>query len=512
MASFNEYQNIAKKLRKVEELFDVHLLQYGKLKVWPIVKYMLLSNALLKQSNNNISAVNEQTIENQIVNKKNRLIVFVLEMLNGIVGAVSLSWHISKFVGKYKKSDASNLFIDDFNNAYIDLVDGKKYSRYLLPYFEEINKRGGAMLLDFTAEDKIENKHFQSYYYNLNKYKNYYSFKQKIKKRFTKSNLSFEGLNDLNKKLKEIDFPSQINIIMLGYIISEIEMYKDIYTKIFQKIKPKTIFYENYYGNQKLAGLTLAAKEAGIKVIDIQHGVSFCVMYFGWWKVPVGGFELLPNNYWVWSKYDFENIYSSRMGSGHFLPILGGNLWYKKFMSSQKTSNDDNFLVNLTKEYKKVILITLDHSSEIATFLFDAIENGRKDWLWLARFHPHDYVDPGYRETYKTQFDKYQNVHYEISTRCDLFQLLKLVHYNISRFSSVCVEALSFRVPSILMSNMKIEQWSFFEKTGCFIYSTNSLEIIQIIENDKVKVTDKDYDYYRLMADDKDVDFALTKI
>ena len=71
MGSFNEYQNIAKKLRKVEELFDVHLLQYGKLKVWPIVKYMLLSNALLKQSNNNISAVNEQTIENQIVNKKN---------------------------------------------------------------------------------------------------------------------------------------------------------------------------------------------------------------------------------------------------------------------------------------------------------------------------------------------------------------------------------------------------------------------------------------------------------
>ncbi len=501
---------LLEKLAIVENELEIENITHNNYRVWPIIKDKLFFEALFKNVNKVVDTVEN---ENAVVLKQHFLRSLFKESRNSINGYFVFKKSLKKFQLNFLVDKKQLIFLDGANSSYLDSVEGKKYSRYLTPYFEYVGKQRNAALINFTTEPEITGKYIQPYYVNVLGYFSFYNLKEKIKNKIGKKKSQTNGLEQLNQKLRQIDYPVLIDKNTLGYMINEIEAYKSIYTHVFKNTKPKAVFMECYYGNPNYLGATLAAKEFNIKMIDIQHGVSFDPMYLGWNKMPKTGYELLPDIFWVWSNYDIKTIQESRKNSTVLAPVLGGNLWYKKYLEIKPNTEHDKILAELRSKYERTILITLDHSGPMYTCLFEAIRCSSKNWLWLVRFHPHDYKDPGYRERYIAEFNKFSNVHYEHSTKCNLFNLLNIVDFNISRYSSVCIEALTFKVPSIIiMCKKKIAQLDVFEKSNCFIYSSDGNEISDIIKNDRIFVDDANYDFFRMRQEDDQVKEALNNI
>lgn len=79
--------------------------------------------------------------------------------------------------------------------------------------------------------------------------------------------------------------------------------YRDVYTKLFRKVKPKQLFFIVNYGN---APLTATAKEMGISVIEMQHA-AFDSFHTGYAFPYTKELAYYPDSLWVWSEY-FKNL------------------------------------------------------------------------------------------------------------------------------------------------------------------------------------------------------------
>jgi len=499
-------EDILGQIRQVEDDLAVEKITYNQHHIWPVLKDRLFFDALFKPVKER-NAFPKKVPE---VRRSSYISNLMSSLYASVKGLGELRSGIDKVVKHYYTTSSKYIFLDGANSIYIDSIDAKKYSRYLSPYVEYVDKLEGATLLNFTEEPEMDNKFFPSQYLNIKNYKLFYNLGNRVRRKIYRGRDTHYGLEELNNKLKEISFPITIDITLIGYLLSEIEMYLNIYRRLFKRIRPEALLIECFYGNPNYLGATLAAKETGIRVIDIQHGVSFDPMYLGWTRAPENGYALLPDNYWVWSSYDVENVAASRGNAKNLKPLLGGNLWYKKYLDKKEPQDDDKFLADLRIHFKKTILVTLDHSGPLYECVLDAIRESPADWLWLIRFHPHDYRDPGYREKYIVRFKEFSNVHYEKSTSCNLYNLLNLVDFNVSRYSSVCIEALTFKVPSvIIMCDQKIEQLDIFEKNKCFYYSSEGSEIVAVLEENRIAVDERNYDFFRMRYEDAQIKLAL---
>lgn len=497
----NYYETIV----KIEKEFDVHRLRYDSFYVWPILKSRLLFNAIYSNSNSK-AEVNAGSDNSK---RTNRYFSFLLSLYNSIKGILSLNLFIYKTCKDYKKKKIKFLVLDVGNICYVDYDKGKRYSRYLSPYFEYLNIRGGALLLNLSKEKNITNKSTQCYYYNMQNFRTYRQLKYRISLLRNKSEIKKNNLDEINSYLDTINYPVKVDILNLHYYLEEVKMYTKIYFKILKRTRPSAVFFGCFYGNPSYDGLTLAAKKLGIKVVDIQHGVSaFDTMYLGWDHAPSGGFDLLPDYFWVWSAQDVKEVLDSRGSSIQLQPVLGGNLWYKKFKEEQHPSESDVLLSKLKGKFKKTILVCLDHSRPLDEFIIEAIEKG-KDWLWLVRFHPLDQKDPGYRDRYIERLKIFENVNYSESTNGSLYHVLSLSSYAITYYSTVSFEALTFRVPSMIMGGIKFKPYEPLEKQGCLAYVDSSAEILDILENDRLSVNHDIYESSRLRFEDHMIENAL---
>ena len=243
----------------------------------------------------------------------------------------------------------------------------------------------------------------------------------------------------------------------------------------------------------------MAAKQLNIRTIEIQHGISLGAMYMGWSKEPTGGYDLLPEYYWSWSLADIDALKFSRKKSKSFKPILGGNLWFEKNMQETMANDADIQLKELIRNASplKIILVSLQHSLPLSQTLIDSIQHSSKDWLWLIRFHPRDFVDPEYRANYIKALSGFNHVEYEFTTKANLYSLLKKVNVQITHFSTVAIESISFKVPTILLDDKMKDTFKMYIDSNIFFIANTSDELLGNISNN-ISINEKTYDYYKL--------------
>lgn len=210
----------------------------------------------------------------------------------------------------------------------------------------------------------------------------------------------------------------------------------------------KTVYLTSWYFPDMMA-FVAAARERGIKTIDVQHGKQgkFQAMYSGW-CIPEEGYQMMPDIFWNWGKPSAEHILASSPDRRIHRPIIGGYPWldfYRSYIWNEKTVNSQG--------KKKRVLITLqspqaDNNQPIPQFILDFLRERKNEVYFIFRCHPNDQNGAEYCRRRLSEIPSYlYNIDYGQSNLYD--QLIRASHH-ITAYSSCCYEASTFGVPTLL--------------------------------------------------------------
>jgi hypothetical protein len=209
----------------------------------------------------------------------------------------------------------------------------------------------------------------------------------------------------------------------------------------------------------------LACHERGIRLVDLQHGVqgSLHPAYGRFPPSPPGGFELVPQRFWVWSQEESDAV-SEWAGSGQaHRAIIGGNVWLDRWLSGDGslTAATGRRVAALRARFPdaKVVLVTLQWGlSDAEQFapLIELIRRGGAEWVWWIRLHP---VMLRERALNSARFLELglANVLVDEPTDLPLYGLLRGVDVHLTHSSSTVIEAGLFGVNSVVTSQYGAE-------------------------------------------------------
>ncbi len=494
-----DYQSAVKVIDQLESEFSVEMTKYEEHYVWPILKYYLLANLLKISDTKEAPSV--------IIKKSSTSFYFKLINKIGVVsGGVKsyINFKVKWIFFKVKIKPVDYLVLDVKDSLYEDEIDGKKYSKYISPYAEFLNRDGNSILIN-TLETSIGGavkiippiELRSKYFIDYKK-----AFNQLLRRGSKQASPKIECFKFIKTFFENKPYPILLDEELMTYLLDDVLLFEEFWSRILKVVKPKAVFFECYYGNLSNYGLISAAKKLSIKTIDIQHGISLGVNYLNWSKTPDGGYDFLPDYYWCWGNIDVNNVLKSRNSSKEMQPLLGGNLWLSKNIKSEIENPCNVLIKELIKDSKprKVIIVSLQHSIPISMFLLDAIQKSKVDILWLIRFHPRDYLDPGYREAFIKSIEGLNNVEFEFTTKANLYGLFRFVDIHITHHSNVAVEAISFKIPTILLGDKFIELYSSYIEAKHFFIALNENEILNHIESD-IRINEENYDLFKMQSD-----------
>ncbi len=488
---YNSAKNI---IEKIETEINVTSITYNNKAIWPIIKNYLFFG-LLKQSHNNDTANEKgENSENEFI-QKNKTINHFKNLKNYISYQLKFKQSLQQ-INFNKGNDNSILVVDVDDALYVDEYENRKYSRYITPYLEFFKQKNEVLFLNLSESKPLINKYTEpiwinSFYFTESKKIISYYFKNLFKTKKTKN------LNLITDYLNNKEYKNALNTTHLISNLKSIDVYESLWLTVLKKAKPKLVFLECYYGNKKLYGLIAASKKLNIKVVDIQHGSVLDQMYIGWQKTPKNGYDYLPDYYWCWSKNDVNIVGNSRLNSQELKPILGGNLWMQKQLTRKfNNKSNDNLQLILKNNYEKIILVTLQHSIPISQILLDAINNSSKKWLWLIRFHPNDLVDHNYRKTYITALENNKNVEFNETTKADMYWLFQQSTNHITHHSTSAVEAITFKLPTILLGRKFETIYKEYIDANFFYLAETGNDICNLI-NSKLTFNEDLYNNYK---------------
>jgi hypothetical protein len=380
----------------------------------------------------------------------------------------------------FNKSIKKCLFISPCYELYPDEIEGKKYSRYLDPYYELFQKNKSVAKLQLL-EDKQAIKNNYIPIISLNQ--DVFLKKNKIEKYFNKRNKSkhriFEQhLIELNVFAKR----NQIDYFFNNWLVNnldEVNDYERFFTYFLFKSNVKCVFIECYY-SPCLFGLIAACKKLSIKTIDIQHGVVD-VNYLGWKNISKETELYLPQIYWTWSVSDFNTVKKENdIKSDVLTPVLGGNMWMAKFINKKQTH-----LIQLQKKHKKNILVTLQFGEGFMNYMSDLIVElitlSKQDYFWMFRYHPISSEEE--RTKFKKRLANFTNTDFEEVNKMPLYQAFKTAQSHLVISSAVALEGIQFNLPTIIVHDLGADLFKDLINDNTISFSKNPKEIINQIEN-----------------------------
>lgn len=274
------------------------------------------------------------------------------------------------------------------------------------------------------------------------------------------------------------NFLSQVNLLLPEIkisedaILSEIEFFlnqREFYIDLLQKYNPKVVFFvgfDYYYG------LILAAKELGIKTVDLQHGVQagWSPVYNNWQALPRNGYEMLPDYFWVWGEYDKCKI-EENFPIENICALVGGYPW----MSRQEDFFSDSKLFKQNDAYK-IGVISLQDQKIFPKIFSDIVLSTKGKILWVVRRHPkHQNIKFDHLIDIVLSGKKYDECNFSI--------ILKNSSIHLTECSTSVIDADYFGVPSIVTGEQGFINYKDFIEDGSIFYIKSSSEAQKVIDD-----------------------------
>lgn len=481
-----------KVISEIELEVAVEEIKFGDLQVWPHIKasifFALLNPEKVRANSGGIgdSTKNSGRTTIQFIYRILRLPLTVARYLSSLLKIRRHFNSLREFIG------TEVLFVIETDLGFTDVIEGKRYSRYLDPYFEVLSKHYKSEYLHVSFEEQKDDKLLnirrvciKDFIYVAQLKEN---FKRLIGAKRDKQILNFDPIL---KILSQYGVETSLNYYGLIGQLREVEILQLYYKKMLEIIAPKIVVETCYYLHMHIYALNYAAKINGVPTLEIQHGISEGIFY----QTKDKDSNIYPDFFWVWSEYDKNTILRGRSTGEKLVPVVGGNLWYRKCLTDRMVGCAGDSFINYCNEYRKVILITLQHSMDIPDFISETIRTTSENWLWLIRFHPRTpQVDMDKYTKYFTELGK-DNVEIEISTKYNLYGLLQLADVHITSHSAVAIEAVTFKVPTILINLQTDSLFSEMIKDGNCYVAKDAVQLTRLLKSN-IKINEDRFNYY----------------
>lgn len=407
--------NSDKSFIDIELHYGVENIRYKNMKVWPLLKPILFVDSVASG--------------NSKESKKEEMYKLIINKFIKIKPAI---FNINKL---FKRNYKYILFTDTlekrlFNGEYID-----KIAQGLIDYL------GSDSFL--IVENPVDNFH-----YPINKYrsKNIVSlrFFQSLayilsKSDFRNLKLDSESEETLKEILKELDCD-----IDYKHLLKSFFAYVKVFEVFFNYVKPELIFINCYYSLPHMAAIYVA-KKMKIKTIELQHGI-INDKHFAYNFVKNVGNDLFPDYLFVYGDF-FKSFFHNQ---NYF--INSKNVYSIGYYYLEKLKEENNLEllkhildIKFSNYFQKIIVISSQITIEEALLAF-MLNVARRDLKNLYIFRP--------RIIYKNYNipNKPLNFYLSLKEEEDIYRLLKIADFHVTVYSTVCLEALYFGVPNIMVN------------------------------------------------------------
>ncbi|MDD2983956.1 MAG: hypothetical protein PHQ74_11285 [Crocinitomicaceae bacterium] len=352
-----------------------------------------------------------------------------------------------------KSKNKHILFIE--STAYRSRIEGKSRNRFyhsLTSYIKENYAGFNVLFLNsddfFNNYDQDEKICFFNKYFRALKLLSFF----KNKKLVTHLPVYDDFIAVFGEKGHEV-------IVDLSYLNELINQIVSVKGQVFlskvlmKKFKVKLAFELCYYSDTRY-GANIAARELGVKTIEIQHGGMGPehISYSGWTKFPEKGYSLLPSTIWLWDEVSYELINEWVSKQYYHQCVLGGNPWFSSVFNNQNKDSNE-FL-----EDKKIILYTLQ-TNNIEDFILKTIQNTPSNYQWWIRMHPtklnaRDQIIQQLKDS-----DIYPKVILDKAAELPLPTILLNICIHISAFSGCITEAALLGKFSIILDEVGVSSY-----------------------------------------------------
>ena len=464
-------------INELEARYHVDQWQFDGINIWPFLRIRLsfdLFNAYYASSPSASIAATSFTA--RLVWLANKSIKYAFAFFKDFR---KNSWPINKTDVVLISDGVSYTLLEDawyekFCDPLISVLEIKKLTTFLLsPLHEYLVPRHSASLFIQPCIDLITIKNF------------FFSRTGKFSSVFSRE------YSDCCEYLLSRNIPATLmDPNLINTYVRQIQGISRLYCSLLKRLKPTIVFNVSYYGIEGMAA-NLACRELNIPSVDIQHGFQgdLHVAYARWNKIPVSGYELLPQYFWCWTESDAETInkWSNSISSRH-RAIVGGNLWL-----SQWLTNGQDFVEHYDKQLKRIVAQYPDHrhilvtlqtslaSDKVLAPLLNAVSSGPKNWRWWFRLHPCMLQE---REKVRKLLGNHGivDVEFDIATDYPLYALLRHMDLHITHSSSTVIEAVSFGIPSVITSEYGAEFFPNQLQSGWAVTAYSTEEILTAID------------------------------
>jgi len=463
-------KDLTKTIINIERRNDVNSITYNSINIWPLVRLGMYVGNSGKSDSAKVKAVLGERVFYQVV-KKARGIKW---------------WFQYKTLKKEMKhiGEIDCLFYSR-REDHSDNMAGKLFNRHIDPVIGALRKEHTCFKIEMTSNVSSEVRYEPTYFVKFQAAEGYNLTLPKEVKRDKKVN-EFSLIDEFNEGL---EIEEKINKDWLENNAKIIDVYTYFFKEVLSFIKPKVVFLVCFYSPVSMA-LIRACKQLGIQTIEIQHGKQgkYHPMYSNWTRIPENGYELLPDQFWVWGEESKKNIENNRkLNKNKHNAVIAGNEWirfWKKIDENEKMSSLDikekNFIKRI-KKYKKVILFS--GQEDIPDFVIEAINKSDNDYFWLIRLHPIHQKNNRIDIENKMKKNIMLNFDIENSSELALYLLLENSDIHVTNYSSVCYEALSFNVPTIITHETGLFMYDSYIKEEIFLYSDDSESLLECISS-----------------------------
>jgi hypothetical protein len=280
-----------------------------------------------------------------------------------------------------------------------------------------------------------------------------------------KWSLETKQLNNVFKSEKiGIELDSN-NLFLEAKRVWETSLYCKKYLMKYQVKHLINIVYSNFVA----IGFVLAARQLGIKTTEYQHGSQDDThpIYTGWSLIDSAGYQLLPENYWVWSQLNQERIQKWTKYSNNHSAKITGNFYINRFLST-----------NINKTTNNTILLTLQDPTQFPVFMYNAIANSPKEWIWWVKEHPR------YKLTRRI-WKKFEDASAQIFNMSDehIYTLFSKVTLHITGYSTCAFEAELFDLPTVFFDETaRLGYQELISNNEHFVYASDENEVVDSIK------------------------------
>jgi hypothetical protein len=244
--------------------------------------------------------------------------------------------------------------------------------------------------------------------------------------------------------------------------VSRIHALATFYGWIFERTQPRHAFVNTYYSAEGMA-FVLAARRRGIAVADLQHGIQgpHHVAYGRWSNVPPQGYELLPDEFWVWGEAEARAIEAWQPGTTHRAARAGNawlQIWRQGTMSfvADAVATAGRTRASSQRPHHVLFSVTWGTPPEHDADVVAALARLPDTYFIWVRLHP---LQARARSGIRAMLQRSLPGRHELDVATDLPlpAVLRAVDLNLTHCSTTVIEAAAWGIRTVITSTYGAE-------------------------------------------------------